>query len=126
VLAELTRDPTRLEKGPAWVAHMVLDHIVDQYMPVVDELDGAIEGLTNDALNKAGTPKGPPVLKRILRYKRVLQNMRRMSIHQREIFLRVGRVVGVPRPRRNGCLWAACAWENCRAVSGGGARGAQS
>lgn len=91
VADELARDPSRLEKGPAWVAHMVLDHIVDQYMPVVDELDDAIEGLTTDALNKAGTPNGAPVLKRILRYKRVLQNMRRMSIHQREIFLRVGR-----------------------------------
>ncbi|HTL36387.1 MAG TPA: magnesium/cobalt transporter CorA [Kofleriaceae bacterium] len=91
VLADLQRDPTSLVKGPAWVAHMVLDEIVDQYLPVVDELDGAIEGLTNDALTRAGTPKGPPVLRRILRYKRLLQNMRRMAIHQREIFLRVGR-----------------------------------
>ena len=91
VAADLERDPTPLVKGPAWVAHMVLDEIVDQYLPVVDELDGAIEGLTNDALTRAGTPKGPPVLRRILRYKRLLQNMRRMAIHQREIFLRVGR-----------------------------------
>jgi magnesium transporter len=91
VAADLERDPTPLSKGPAWVAHMVLDEIVDQYLPVVDELDGSIEGLTNDALTRAGTPKGPPVLRRILRYKRLLQNMRRMAIHQREIFLRVGR-----------------------------------
>jgi magnesium transporter len=91
VALDLARDPAQLSKGPAWVAHMILDEIVDQYLPVVDELDGAIESLTNDALTRAGTPKGPPVLRRILRYKRLLQNMRRMSIHQREIFLRVGR-----------------------------------
>ncbi|HUS29250.1 MAG TPA: magnesium/cobalt transporter CorA [Kofleriaceae bacterium] len=91
VAADLQRDPSPLVKGPAWLAHLVLDEIVDQYLPVVDELDGAIESLTNDALTRAGTPKGPPVLRRILRYKRLLQNMRRMSIHQREIFLRVGR-----------------------------------
>jgi magnesium transporter len=91
VADELARDPSRLTKGPAWVAHMVLDHAVDRYLPVVDELDGSIEALTNDALTRAGTPKGPPVLRRILRYKRMLQNMRRMAIHQREIFLRLAR-----------------------------------
>jgi len=91
VFEELTRDPTPLTKGPAWVAHMVLDHAVDRYLPVVDELDGAVESLTNDALSRAGTPRGPAVLRRILRYKRMLQNLRRMSIHQREIFLRVSR-----------------------------------
>src|SRR4051812_22838202 len=69
VVGELERDPSRLAKGPAWVAHMVLDHAVDRYLPVVDELDVSIEALTNDALTRAGTPKGPPVLRRILRYK---------------------------------------------------------
>jgi magnesium transporter len=91
VARDLDRDATPLVKGPAWVAHMILDEIVDQYLPVVDELDGAIESLTNEALTRAGTPKGPPVLRRILRYKRLLQNMRRMGVHQREIFMRVGR-----------------------------------
>jgi magnesium transporter len=91
VFDELKRDPAPLTKGPAWVAHMVLDHAVDRYLPVVDELDAAVESLTNDALSRAGTPRGPAVLRRILRYKRLLQNLRRMSIHQREIFLRVSR-----------------------------------
>jgi magnesium transporter len=69
----------------------MLDHAVDRYFPVVDELDTNIESLTNDALTRAGTPKGPPVLRRILRYKRLLQTLRRTSIHQREILLRVSR-----------------------------------
>jgi magnesium transporter len=91
VLDELGRDPALLLKGPAWVAHSLLDHAVDRYLPIVDELDIALEHLTDDALTKAGTPKGNSVMKRILRYKRTLQNLRRMSILQREIFLRLAR-----------------------------------
>jgi magnesium transporter len=40
---------------------------------------------------RAGTPKGAPVLKRILKFRRLLQDLRRMSIHQREILLRLAR-----------------------------------
>lgn len=91
VVDELTRDCTLLRKGPAWLAHSILDHAVDRYLPVVDDLDSQLESLTNEALVKAGTPKGPPLLKRILKYKRLLQDLRRMSVHQREIFLRLSR-----------------------------------
>jgi len=89
--AELERDPHLLGKGPAWLAHAILDHAVDHYLPIVDELDADIDKLETDALHRAGTPKGPPVLKRILRFKRTLQRLRRMSIHQREILLRLSR-----------------------------------
>ncbi|NVB76840.1 MAG: magnesium/cobalt transporter CorA [Kofleriaceae bacterium] len=91
VVGELTRDCTLLRRGPAWLAHSILDHAVDRYLPVVDDLDSQLESLTNEALVKAGTPKGPPLLRRILKYKRLLQDLRRMSVHQREIFLRLSR-----------------------------------
>jgi magnesium transporter len=91
VVDELTRDPTLLCKGPAWLAHAILDNAVDRYLPVVDQLDHDIEQLEMEALLRAGTPKGPPVLKRILRFRRLLQDLRRMSIHQREILLRLAR-----------------------------------
>ncbi len=91
VVEELERDCLLLQRGPAWLAHSILDHAVDRYLPVVDDLDSQLESLTNEALECAGTPKGPPVLKRILKYKRLLQDLRRMSVHQREIFLRLSR-----------------------------------
>jgi magnesium transporter len=91
VVDEMKRDCTLLARGPAWLAHSILDHAVDRYLPVVDDLDVQLESLTNDALVAAGTPKGPAVLRRILKYKRRLQDLRRMSVHQREIFLRVSR-----------------------------------
>jgi magnesium transporter len=91
IVDELERDPHLLLKGPAWLAHSILDTAVDNYLPIVDELDVQLESLSNDAIARAGTPRGPSVMKRILRFKRLLQNLRRMSIHQREIFLRLSR-----------------------------------
>jgi len=91
VVDELERDPLLLCKGPAWLAHAILDNAVDRYLPIVDQLDEDLEKLETDALLRAGTPKGPLVLRRILKYRRMLQDLRRMSIHQREILLRLAR-----------------------------------
>ena len=91
VVDQVTRDPEVLCKGPAWLAHAILDNAVDRYLPIVDHLDDQIDKLETDALHHAGTPKGPHVLKRILKFRRLLQELRRMSVHQREIFLRLSR-----------------------------------
>jgi magnesium transporter len=91
VVDELERDPSLLCKGPAWLAHAILDNAVDRYLPIVDQLDEDLERLEMEALLRAGTAKGPPVLRKILRYRRLLQDLRRMSIHQREILLRLAR-----------------------------------
>ncbi|MDB4964216.1 MAG: Magnesium and cobalt transport protein CorA [Myxococcales bacterium] len=88
---ELDHSPRLLQKGVAWLAHAVLDRAVDRYLPVIDQLDGEIEQLETDVLEKAGGPKGKPVLAQILGFKRTLQELRRMSIHQREILLRLSR-----------------------------------
>ena len=91
VRIELDRSPKLLAKGPGWLTHQILDTAVDRYLPVVDELDGQIEQLENDVLRKAGTKQGPPILRKILRFKRMLLTLRRVSIHQREILLRLSR-----------------------------------
>jgi magnesium transporter len=91
VVGLLERDPTLLCKSPAWLAHAILDNAVDRYLPIVDQLDDDIQKLEMEALLRAGTTKGPPVLRKILKYRRLLQDLRRMSIHQREILLRLSR-----------------------------------
>src|SRR5213078_4993644 len=88
---DLDHSTRTMVKGIAWLAHAVLDRAVDRYMPVIDQLDTEIEQLENDVLNRAGTPRGRGVLMRILAFKRRLQELRRMSIHQREILLRLSR-----------------------------------
>ncbi len=88
---ELDHSPRLLQKGVAWLAHAVLDRAVDRYLPVIDQLDAEIEALEDDVLSKAGTKAGKNVLARILGFKRTLQELRRMAIHQREILLRLSR-----------------------------------
>ena len=91
VREEVLRTPRLLQKGAAWLAHAVLDRLVDGYLPVIDAFDGDVEALEDDVLAKAGTPEGGAVLSRILGLKRSLQSLRRVSIHQRELLLRLAR-----------------------------------
>jgi hypothetical protein len=74
-----------------WLAHAILDYAVDRYLPVIDELDSQIADLENDVLRIAGTKQGPPVLRKTLAWKRMLLTLRRLSIHPREILLRLTR-----------------------------------
>ena len=89
--AELARSSRLLVKGIPWLAHAALDFAVDGYLPVIDELDGDIEDLQDDVLEQAGTPRGRAVLERILTFKRTLQELRRVGIHQRETLLKLAR-----------------------------------
>ena len=87
----LEHAPRVLGKGVAWLAHAFLDRVVDRYLPVIDQLDTEIDQLENDVIDQAGTRRGKRVLTRILAFKRMLQTLRRMSIHQREILLKLSR-----------------------------------
>ncbi|MBA2541310.1 MAG: magnesium/cobalt transporter CorA [Deltaproteobacteria bacterium] len=88
---ELDHSPRLLQKGAPWLAHAVLDRAVDRYLPIIDQLDSEIDKLENDVIEKAGTSRGKGVLTTILEFKRVLQKLRRTSIHQREMLLKLSR-----------------------------------
>ncbi len=88
---ELLRSPRILARGAPWVAHALLDRLIDAYFPVIDSFDDEIESVEGDVLAHAGTPKGEAVLERILRLKRSLQALRRTAVHQREVLLRLAR-----------------------------------
>jgi magnesium transporter len=88
---ELARGPRLLAKGPGWLAHAILDRLVDGYLPLVDDLDDRVEALEGDVVAKAGTPEGRDVLARIFALKRSLQTLRRISMHEREMLLRLSR-----------------------------------
>jgi len=87
----LSRSPKSLKKGPAWVLHEVLDHLVDDYLPILDGFDDELEKLDEAVIHKAGTRAGHHVLTRLFTLKRTLQGLRRISVHQREILLRLSR-----------------------------------
>ncbi|WP_394828373.1 magnesium/cobalt transporter CorA [Pendulispora albinea] len=87
----LSRSPKSLKKGPAWVLHAVLDHLVDDYLPILDAFDDELDKLDEAVIHKAGTRGGHRVLKRLFTLKRTLQSLRRISVQQREILLRLSR-----------------------------------
>lgn len=88
---ETRRSPRALKKGPSWVMHSLLDHLVDHYLPLLDEMDDEISTLEDDVLAHAGTPKGRRLMARTLKFKRTLMKLRRISSHQRDILLRLSR-----------------------------------
>lgn len=80
-----------LEKGPAWLAHSVIDRLVDRYVPLLDQVDQRINELESEIVAKAGTPAGGSLVKRIFALKRSLAMLRRTSVHQREVLLQLSR-----------------------------------
>ena len=91
VRAELGRSPRLMEKGTGWLLHALLDHLVDHYVPVFDDLDEAVEILERDVVAKAGTHAGRDLMARIFGLKRELQHLRRIVAHQREMLVRLSR-----------------------------------
>jgi magnesium transporter len=90
VQEELQRSAKLLKKGPAWVAHALMDRLVDGYMPLVDRFDDQIEKIETYIL-QSSSRSDREVIPRIIRIKRSLQMLRRTTIYQREILLRLAR-----------------------------------
>lgn len=88
---ELARCPRILAGGPPWVAHAVLDALVDAYMPLIDDFDDEIARVEDEVLAKAGKPEGTRILQQVLALRRSLQALRRVAIHQREVLMRLAR-----------------------------------
>jgi magnesium transporter len=87
---EIQRSAKLLKKGPAWVAHAVMDRMVDAYMPLIDKFDDQIDSIETQILE--WTPRSDrEVIPKIIRIKRSLQMLRRTTIYQREILLRLAR-----------------------------------
>lgn len=84
---ELRRNVKAFERGPAFIAHAIIDHLVDGYLPVMDAFDEAADAIEQEAV---GTPRDD-LLPRIFRLKRALHRLRRMATHQREVLQRLAR-----------------------------------
>ncbi len=87
VLHDLERRPKLLQRGPAFLVHSLLDHLVDDFLPVMDGLDDQVEALEADVVANPS----PDVLQRLFQLKRGLQKLRRTAVHQRESLQRLAR-----------------------------------
>jgi magnesium transporter len=84
---QLEKDERLAQNGVDFMCHRLLDYLVDDYMPVLDNLDDEIEWLEDQVLERPS----PQLLERILMLKHTLINLRRIMSPQREVLNRLSR-----------------------------------
>ena len=81
------RDDRLITNGADFLCHAILDHLIDDYFPLLDRLDEEIETLEDDVL---ANPR-PAVLARVLTLKHEIIFLRRIISPQRENINRLSR-----------------------------------
>lgn len=81
------RNALLLERGPDYIYHLILDTIVDEFTPILDRFDGAIEKLEEEVFHSLNEH----TLEKILAMKRDVFRLRRISTYQREMVNRLSR-----------------------------------
>jgi magnesium transporter len=88
VWGEVTAGKRAFDKGPVWLAHAVIDRLVDDYQPLLDGFDEELEDIETQVVEGKNLSAA---LARIFVAKRALMKLRRTSAYQREILTRLGR-----------------------------------
>jgi len=81
------RDDHLLARGADWLLHGLLDALVDEYLPIVDAVDDAIDSLEETVLHRPDTRD----LQQIMMVKRNALRLRRATTPQRDIMNRLSR-----------------------------------
>ncbi|MCZ7680391.1 MAG: magnesium/cobalt transporter CorA [Sandaracinaceae bacterium] len=80
-------DPALLARGPAVVAHRVMDKMIDEFLPLMEKLDAEIDAIEAAIVRRPDAA----LLERIFRMKHSLQRIRRIGLHQRQLLARLAR-----------------------------------
>ncbi len=80
------RNERVLAEGPVGVVHRIVDAMVDHYQPAVEELEGQIERLEDQAFTGH-----EHLVRQIIKLKRELATMRRVIVPQRDVIGRLAR-----------------------------------
>jgi magnesium transporter len=75
------------QRGAAYLLHQLLDNIVDQYMPIVDDFDAAITNL-EDRVYEMETADNT-ILEEIMDLRRSVARLKRVSTRQLEVLYRI-------------------------------------
>jgi magnesium transporter len=81
------RDERNLRGTPDWVLHGLVDATIDEYLPIVDAVDDTIDKLEEEILETPDTR----LMRHIMLAKRNALRIRRATVPQREIMLRLSR-----------------------------------
>jgi magnesium transporter len=87
VKQQILISPFSCQRGAAYLLHQILDHLVDLYLPVVDDFDVTITELEDRAFDiKTGNYT---ILEDIMDLRRSVARLRRISSRQREALYRL-------------------------------------
>jgi magnesium transporter len=87
VAETLQRNPKQMERGPAFVAHALIDRLTDTYLPVIDAFEEQVDELEKEVVQRPDRS----VLPKLFGVKRSLQRLRRISVYQRDMLQRLSR-----------------------------------
>src|SRR5687768_16641739 len=85
----LRTSPVTCQRGPAFLLHQILDRIVDYYSPVLDDFDDRIDRLESEIF--ASKQPNNQILSQIMDLKRSVLRLRRISVKQMDVVLRMSR-----------------------------------
>jgi magnesium transporter len=83
----LAKNPLTLGKGPDFLFHFIIDDIVDNYTPILDRLDDAIDSMEEEVFQNPTQVS----MMRILHLKTNIMTVRRVAVYQREMLSRLSR-----------------------------------
>lgn len=76
------RTPELIDRGAAYIAHLVLDTSVDAYFPIMDEFDDFLESIEAIVFGKSNRS----TIQEIFKVKRLILSLRRYLSPQREMY----------------------------------------
>ena len=85
----LSTSPVGCQRGPAFLAYQIIDRIVDYYTPVLDDFDDRIDRLESEIF--ATKHPNNEILSQIMDLKRSVLRLRRISVKQMDVVLRMSR-----------------------------------
>ena len=85
----LRTSPVVCRRGAGYLLHQILDRIVDYYSPVLDDFDNRIDEL--EAKIFEGRSSNNEMLSDIMNIKRSVLRLRRISVKQLDVLLRISR-----------------------------------
>ncbi len=85
LVERLRANPDLLERGPARIAHQVLDTAVDAYFPVLDRLDEFVDDMEQRVFGRFDEA----LLQEIFKVKRLVISLRRYLAPQREVLSQI-------------------------------------
>ncbi len=74
-------------KGPDFLFHLIIDDIVDNYSPILDQLDVAIDTMEDEVFKRPSQR----TMMRILQLKKDVMTMRKIASYQKEMLSRLSR-----------------------------------